>query len=77
MIHRIMLAAVGLLLIVCVTGCYTRTVYVSAGTPVRLRETIHNVKIWAPNAADEYTIAGRVTLHEGWYAMFVAPAAKP
>jgi hypothetical protein len=54
-----------LLLVLCV-GC-TRTVYVPHGEPVRLRETVKNVKVWI--MVDGNEVPGRIDLHEGWYAL--------
>lgn len=48
-------------------GC-TRTVYVPHGTPVRLRETVKDVKVWVKDADGE-PVAGRMDLYEGWYAL--------
>ncbi|HUS57684.1 MAG TPA: hypothetical protein VM141_03450 [Planctomycetota bacterium] len=50
-------------------GC-VRTVYVPAGTPVRLRETLKNVKVWVKDADGE-VVAGKMDLPEGWYALSV------
>ena len=52
-------------------GC-TRTVYVSDGEPVRLRETVKNVKVWIKDA-DGNIIAGRVDLLEGGYYLTLPP----
>ena len=49
------------------TGC-VRTVYVPHGTPVRLRETVKDVKVWVKDAGGE-PVAGRMDLAEGWYAV--------
>jgi hypothetical protein len=45
-----------------------RTVYVPHGTPVRLRETVKDVKVWVKDA-DGQPVAGEVDLYEGWYAL--------
>ena len=34
------------LMLVMVSGCSTRTIYVPPGEPVRLRETVRNAKVW-------------------------------
>ena len=57
-----------LLPILLLTGCAVRTIYVPHRTPVRLRETIHNAKVWVKDA-DGQTVAGRMDLPEGWYAL--------
>jgi hypothetical protein len=56
-----------LLPIVLLVGC-TRTIYVPHGTPVRLRETVKDVKVWVKDADGE-PVAGRMDLYEGWYAL--------
>jgi len=48
-------------------GC-VRTIYVPHGTPVRLRETVKNVKVWVKDADGE-VVAGKLDLPEGWYAL--------
>jgi len=56
-----------LLPILLLTGC-VRTIYVPHGTPVRLRETVEDVKVWVKDAGGE-PVAGRMDLPEGWYAV--------
>ena len=56
------------LLSILLAGCGVRTVYVPHGTPVRLRETITNVKIWVKDAEGD-PVAGRMDLPEGWYCL--------
>jgi len=56
-----------LLPILLLAGC-VRTIYVPHGTPVRLRETVKDVKVWVKDAAGE-PVAGRMDLAEGWYAL--------
>lgn len=53
--------------ILLLTGC-VRTIYVPHGTPVRLRETVKDVKVWVKDADGE-PVAGRMTLSEGWFAL--------
>ena len=48
-------------------GC-TRTIYVPHGTPVRLRETVRNVKVWVKDA-DGQVVAGKMDLPEGWFCL--------
>ena len=62
--HYLLLVLVPILL----AGCGVRTVYVPHGTPVRLRETVTNVKIWVKDAEGE-PVAGRMDLLEGWYCL--------
>jgi len=62
-----------LLPILLLTGCgsgslFTRTIYVPHGTPVRLRETVKDVKVWVKDADGE-PVAGRMDLYEGWFAL--------
>ncbi len=59
---------VGLVALLFLAGCGVRTVYVPHGTPVRLRETIVDVKVWVKDA-DGHAVAGRLDLPEGWYAL--------
>ena len=49
-------------------GCGVRTVYVPHGTPVRLRETVEDVKVWVKDA-DGDPVAGEMDLYEGWFAL--------
>jgi len=56
-----------LLPILFLTGC-VRTIYVPHGTPVRLRETVKDVRVWVKDA-DGVPVAGRMDLYEGWYAL--------
>ena len=56
-----------LLPILLLPGCM-RTVYVPHGTPVRLRETVKDVKVWVKDADGE-PVPGRMDLYEGWYAL--------
>ena len=57
---------ISILLVPLLAGCI-RTVYVPAGTPVRLRETLKDVKVWVKDA-DGSVATGRMDLPEGWYA---------
>ena len=56
-----------LLPFVLLTGC-VRTIYVPHGTPVRLRETVKDAKVWVKDA-DGQAVEGRMDLPEGWYAL--------
>ena len=56
-----------LLPILLLAGC-TRTIYVPHGTPVRLRETVKDVKVWVKDSGGE-PVAGRMDLYEGWFAL--------
>lgn len=57
-----------LLPILFLAGCGVRTIYVPHGTPVRLRETVKDVKVWVKDA-DGQPVAGKMDLPEGWYAL--------
>jgi len=57
-----------LLTIMLLPGCGVRTIYVPHGTPVRLRETVKDVKVWVKDANGE-PVAGKMDLPEGWYAL--------
>jgi len=49
-------------------GCGVRTIYVPHGTPVRLRQTVKDAKVWVKDA-DGKAIAGKMNLPEGWYCL--------
>jgi len=53
--------------ILLLTGC-VRTIYVPHGTPVRLRETVKDVKVWVKDSGGE-PVAGKMNLPEGWYVL--------
>lgn len=56
-------------LLVLLAGCAaTRAVYVPAGEPVRLRQTVRNVKVWLPDEQG-VGVPGVVDLKEGWYCL--------
>jgi len=57
-----------LLLCFAFSGCY-KTVYVPAGAPVKLRETIRNVKVWVVDDKGDI-VPGRIDIKEGWVAMY-------
>jgi len=61
-------AAVVVLLVFCVGCAGNRTVYVPDGTPVRLRETIHDAKVWVLDK-NLKPIPGVMDLPEGWYCL--------
>ena len=63
-------ARIGVLAIclVSLSGCFTRTIYVPDGTPVRLRETIRKAKVWVLDK-DGNPVAGELDLPEGWYCL--------
>ena len=49
-------------------GCNPRTVYIPDGTPVRLRETVKDAKIWVKQK-DGNIVPGKMDLPEGWYCL--------
>jgi hypothetical protein len=49
-------------------ACAGRTVYVPHGTPVRLRETVKDVKVWVKDSGGD-PVAGEMDLYEGWYSL--------
>ena len=68
------LPALLLIVTVCVSGCFTRSVYPRPGSPVRLRESIRKVKVWLPREVirngkkvTEYTIPSVLELGEGGF----------
>ena len=56
-----------ILLLTSGVGC-VRTIYVPHGTPVRLRETVTNAKVWVKDA-DGKPVAGKMDIPNGWYAL--------
>ena len=64
-----------LLPILLLTGC-VRTIYVPHGTPVRLRQTVKNAKVWVKDA-DGKPVAGQMDIPNGWYALPVSIDEKP
>ena len=62
------LIALALLLPLAAMGCGVRTIYVPHGTPVRLRETVKDAKVWVKDADGE-PVAGKMDIPEGWYAL--------
>jgi len=49
---------------------FTRTIYVPEGQTVRLRQDVNNVKVWV-KTADGGVAEGRITLKEGWFAVYM------
>lgn len=59
------------LLILSGTGClgtYVRTIYVKPGDPVRLRETVRNVKVWVYDKEGN-AVESVMDLPDGWYCL--------
>jgi hypothetical protein len=62
-------------LALCLSGCAgVRTIYIPNGDPVRLRQTVTHVQIWALDK-DGVPTPGFIDLPEGWYCLPV-PDAK-
>ena len=59
-----------ILMLVFLCGCGVRTIYVPDGTPVRLRETVQDARVWVKNS-DGTVVAGEMDLPEGWYCLSV------
>jgi len=57
----------------CVSGCGNRAIVVPPGEPLRLRETLRDVKVWVAGA-DGTEIPVKADLPEGWY---VLPDVEP
>jgi hypothetical protein len=68
-----LIAVTLILMLLCGTGCFTRTVYVPAGKSVMLREELRGVKVWAKDSKG-VMVPGEFTLREGW---FVLPCDEP
>jgi len=67
MIRKLLPFLLPILLLTSGAGC-VRTIYVPHGTPVRLRETVKNAKVWVKDANGE-PVPGRMDIPEGWYAL--------
>ena len=66
-IRRIALITLAAALLICVTGCFTRTIYIPDGKAVRLREDV-KAKVWVLDAAGK-PVPGKMTLPEGWWVL--------
>lgn len=52
----------------CLLGCGTRTIYIKAGEPVMLRQTVKGAKVWVKDAKGNLT-PGILDLAEGWWCL--------
>jgi len=70
--------AMALLIAAFASGCgaFTRTIYITDGTPVRLREPIKGAKVWTLDKDGE-PVASRVDLPEGWYVLPMPKEGNP
>ena len=69
--------AVAIFVLVCLSGCASRTILVPPGEPVRLRETVRAAKVWVADK-DGREIPGVVDLPAGWYCLpDPGPSATP
>ena len=57
-----------LAVVLLLSGCVTRTVYVPPGEPVRLRETVRGAKVWVLDSSGR-PVAGVMDLPAGWYCL--------
>ena len=57
-----------LIAVLILSGCGTKTIYISHGEPVQLRQKIKNVKVWVKDK-DGNKVASVTTLEEGWYCL--------
>ena len=57
-----------LLCLIFVSGCFTRTVYVPAGQPVRLRQNVGPVKVWVKDEAGKPVPSEKVLEEGGFYS---------
>ena len=64
-----------IILVICITGCWARTIYVPAGEPVRLRETVRAAKVWVLDENGK-PVAGTMDLPEGWYCLPIDEEAE-
>ena len=64
-----------ILLLLMLTGCFTRTIYVPDGTPVRLRETVKGARVWVLDK-DGTPVEGKLDIPEGWYALPIKDDTK-
>lgn len=65
---RWIIVAILISILAIAAGCGGRVVYVSDGTPVRLRETVKGVKVWVRLTTGEI-VPETMDLPEGWYCL--------
>jgi hypothetical protein len=57
-------------------GCGVRTVYVPAGEPVRLRQSIKGCKVWVPDKTGTTELPSTLDIPEGWWALDYSTPAE-
>ena len=76
MIRSRILLLLLLLGICCTSGCGTRFVVLKPGDPVRLREPLKGVKVWAYDGKGKL-VPGEVDIPMGWWAHDGLEVEKP
>jgi len=66
-----------LLASVCCAGCGTRVVIVKPGDPVRLREPLRNVKVWAYDGKGQLVPGVADEIGAGWWCIDTMEAMAP
>jgi hypothetical protein len=61
-----------LLLLLFLTACATRSIYVDPTTPVRLAANVPNVPVWVRDSAGT-EVKTKLTLREGQYVLTPSP----
>ncbi|MBN2559360.1 MAG: hypothetical protein JXQ75_00315 [Phycisphaerae bacterium] len=54
--------------LVCLSGCAERVVMVPPGEPVRLRQTVKNVKVWVADGQGK-EMPAIIDIPEGWWTL--------
>jgi len=62
------LAAVLFAVMLLCSGCFTRTVYVPAGQPVRLRQDVRSVKVWVIDSSGKPVPSVKDLKEGGFYS---------
>lgn len=62
------LTLLSLATILLASGCFTRTIYVKEGTPVRLRQTVKKAKVWVYDK-DGRPVSSTMDLAEGLWVV--------
>jgi len=75
-IRKTWFPCIALLVVLSASAGCTRTIYVPHGEPVRLRETVKDVKVWVMGP-DGKPVAGVMDVPEGWYALPMPDEEEP